>query len=453
MLITQLFLTATLVALPFDDLTQWTTRAHGHSVSVENGELELRSMDAPVATMVTRALDPAWLESAGGSFSGELRTDAVAVSATLVVEVNGEAGRLFVDDMRGRVINGTTDWQRYTIAVPPLPGATEVKVGVLLVGAGDARFRNLEWQPHAVTEPSVEAVAYLDAALHILRTRYRDRDRVDWEALRTNALPAAGVDAHSAMRVVVAQLRDRHAAFYEPGYRARQRDDAVQPITGSLLGGRFAYVAVPGFSGEADGERAAHFAIDGHRVIHELALADPCGWVVDLRDSGGGNMWPRLAALGPLLGEGTLGMHVADDERAVWEYRDGAAWAITDAAARRRIEVKSPIAPLTPLPPVAVLLSERTASAGEALAIAFIGRPDTRSFGVTTAGYASANVAVPLADGAVLAFPGGYTADRTGAVHEPNVTPDVVIDGAPTQLVPQPALDWLEAACYGNGHD
>ena len=32
------------------------------------------------------------------------------------------------------------------------------------------------------------------------------------------------------------------------------------------------------------------------------------GWIVDLRGNSGGNMWPMLAGVGPVLGEGVAGV-------------------------------------------------------------------------------------------------------------------------------------------------
>src|SRR5437899_12878929 len=48
----------------------------------------------------------------------------------------------------------------------------------------------------------------------------------------------------------------------------------------------------------------------------------------------------------------------------------------------------------------AVLTDESTASVGEAVAVAFIGRSNTRSFGQPTAGVPTGNVVYHLADGA-----------------------------------------------------
>ena len=50
------------------------------------------------------------------------------------------------------------------------------------------------------------------------------------------------------------------------------------------------------------------------------------GWIVDLRHNRGGNMWPMVAGLGPLLGEGRAGAFVDPDGGATWwGYQDNAS--------------------------------------------------------------------------------------------------------------------------------
>ena len=49
------------------------------------------------------------------------------------------------------------------------------------------------------------------------------------------------------------------------------------------------------------------------------------GWIVDLRTDGGGNMWPMMAGLGPILGEGIMGWIVYNNREYEREYRAGGA--------------------------------------------------------------------------------------------------------------------------------
>jgi predicted enzyme related to lactoylglutathione lyase len=77
---------------------------------------------------------------------------------------------------------------------------------------------------------------------------------------------------------------------------------------------------------------------------------------------------------------------------------------------------------------VAVLTDSLTASSGEAVAVAFRGRPNARSFGWPTTGVSSANRTVFLPDGARLYVTASVYADRTGRTYGGSLVPDVMIE-------------------------
>jgi carboxyl-terminal processing protease len=66
---------------------------------------------------------------------------------------------------------------------------------------------------------------------------------------------------------------------------------------------------------------------------------------------------------------------------------------------------------------VAVLTDGRTASSGEAVAVAFRGRPGVLSYGAATYGFSTGNETVRLPDGALLRITSSRFADRTGLVY------------------------------------
>jgi carboxyl-terminal processing protease len=129
--------------------------------------------------------------------------------------------------------------------------------------------------------------------------------------------------------------------------------------------------------------------------------AQACGWIVDLRGASG-NVWTLLMALAPLLGPGpTVG----------YRYRDGRTGELVigddgSLAGLGRPAVAAPEYATIEFgardDPVAVIQSDRTASAHEAAVMAFRGRPATRSFGTPTDGLPTARESYDLADGSVL---------------------------------------------------
>lgn len=92
--------------------------------------------------------------------------------------------------------------------------------------------------------------------------------------------------------------------------------------------------------------------------------------------------------------------------------------------------------------PVAVVLGTETASSGEAVAIAFNGRPQCRSFEQPTRGLSTSNEIFDLADGASIGITVARFVDRKGQVFGASVTPDeyVPTPGEPTYAA---ATHWV----------
>jgi C-terminal processing protease CtpA/Prc len=102
-----------------------------------------------------------------------------------------------------------------------------------------------------------------------------------------------------------------------------------------------------------------------------------------------------------------------------------------------------------------VLTGRQTRSAGEAVTVAFRGRPNTRSFGEPTAGVPTGNAAYRLSDGARLILTGAKDADRTGRTYDEPIPPEeeVIKDPRPVARRQDAVLDaaqgWLlkQAPC------
>ena len=307
---------------------------------------------------------------------------------------------------------------------------------------------------------SAEARAYLDHALDLMQQHSINRAQIDWTRLRraahdraATALTAA--DTYLAIEGALGSLGDSHSFFMPPdAVAALQSGDlnlANPDPSGKLLDDGLAYLLLPGFVGSA--ELAQEYAAAVQRLIGELDAARPCGWVVDLRQNRGGAMWPMLAGIGPLLGEGQVGAFVTPDgEQTTWFYTGGRA-GYGDSV-QIALETALVCPPFDPLPPVAVMTGRMTVSSGEAIAIAFRGRPDTRSFGLETGGLTTANDEFPLSDGAWILLTVSRFADRTGKAYSGPIVPDEVVN--PPETWPDPVLEaattWLlsQPACAGS---
>lgn len=282
--------------------------------------------------------------------------------------------------------------------------------------------------------------AWLMQTLGLIRDEAYYAGRIDWpEEMRTAEAFAATRPGYAAMgahvSAVLAKLDDQHSFLLHPsrvGDVLAPASSGPDPI-GRRLPDGVGYVWLPGFSGGArrDGGRYVPdetAAVTRYAAIVRDVLADPtrCGWVLDLRDNTGGNVYPMLTAVAPLLGAGTL---------VGFQHRDRHVEGVTVDRGGQAVEATgdvrlgaAPPQPWTLDAPVAVLINSRVASAAEIVVIAFTGRDDTRTFGSDTAGVPTENHAIELSDGSVLVVTAALGVDRNAHIFDGPIPPDEPIE-------------------------
>ncbi len=296
--------------------------------------------------------------------------------------------------------------------------------------------------PEPTTSPAVES--YLKNIISIMQANSINRKNIDWSVFTTNVLEKAkGIqtidDANFNAAIVLAltQLQDSHSFFinnkgnYLLGLGRNGDCTNTTPIIPSL-DKEIGYIKISAFSGS--GIEANNFAETIQNTIRKADNPTIKGWIVDLRGNTGGNMWPMLVGVGPILGEGTVGYFIDPNaSEFVWGYYNGVSSGV---------KVNSAYTLLNPNPKVAVLTDQATASSGEAITIAFRGRSNTKSFGLPTCGISTANQGFPIGDGATLLLTVSTMADRTKKMYGKSVVPDVVENNQQVYL--QQAIDWLK---------
>ncbi len=316
---------------------------------------------------------------------------------------------------------------------------------ISLVAACDREDRPLPAPPPTSNGMSAVARSYVDSIVNLMQRLSINRKRIDWSDFRVKTLAAAPRaptirDTHPAIVTALGLLADGHSQ-----YRGSDgtflfvplRTCAGVPATDPNVPLRIGYVRVPAFGGA--GQDATNFAADLQATIRLRDRDDLHGWIVDLRGNGGGNMWPMIAGVGPVLGEGLNGAFIDPDSVTQgWSYAGGASRIGGQAV----VSLATPYDLTQPAPRVAVLIDGRVASSGEATAIAFKGRSNTRFFGTPTCGLSTANAAFPLPDGALLVLTTSVMADRHRTLYGAEVPPDELFT-APEAAVAR-AIAWIE---------
>jgi C-terminal processing protease CtpA/Prc len=215
------------------------------------------------------------------------------------------------------------------------------------------------------------------------------------------------------------------------------------PYSGKVVNGDIGYVHLTGFA-SGDSLAVRSYADSLQSLIKRIDGPEIKGWIVDLRENTGGNCWPMLAGIGPILGDGVCGFFVSRDDKSSYHYNDGKSGGgeytlVAISGEPYKVQTSR----------VAVLTGAQTASSGEVLVAAFHGRPNTRSFGMSTAGLSTGNARFSLSDGSMLLLTTSVYADRHGYKFGKEIPPDEWVEfsyesiGSENDPAIEKAAEWI----------
>lgn len=306
-----------------------------------------------------------------------------------------------------------------------------------------------------------KAQRLLSEAINFMKKNYYRNNEVDWpgfEARAKQQLMTAGncEDAYASIEWCFRQLNDRHSFVMSPAKAAKYSGDEDGPapepplselvgeIRGEWLQDSIAYITVPYINSE-DSLVCERIADSLQSVIARLdARGGISRWIIDLRKNSGGNCWPMLTGIGPLLGDGVCGYFVSGDSRVPIGYQDGSAFQgrhvrcrVSNKGYQTQRAQKS----------IVVLTGHRTVSAGEIVALAFKGKAQTLLIGQPTAGLTTGNATYPLSDRSMLVLSICQEADGSGHICDGSIVPDKIIAAAGPSTAEDPAkeaaVSWL----------
>ena len=190
------------------------------------------------------------------------------------------------------------------------------------------------------TEPSTGAMsgtaqAYLEQLLTLMRLNSVNRYKIDWTSFRQSVYEWTGA-AQTVHDVVVSggiptalRLLDDHHSYFVKA----DGTTVWNPVFLDCYDTSASAVAVPGDIGYVkvggtfdSGDAAVQFAVSVQAQIRAADNDRVVGWLVDLRGNRGGNLWPMLAGIGPVLGDGLAGAFIDPDGNVThWGYAAGAS--------------------------------------------------------------------------------------------------------------------------------
>ncbi|MGK2695302.1 S41 family peptidase [Serratia surfactantfaciens] len=389
-----------------------------------------------------RSFDALSLRGKKVTFRVKLSVHHAQKGAAIWLRTDGVDGRLQFISTYDDLIKGNDNSQWREISLHVANHATKVVYGIVLSGSGNVLATDIRL---IVNEDKLRfgytPLQVFSQAAEIIKKDAVGKGNVDWDTVERNVKEKLdGEDdpalAYSFIHKLLKQLKDNHSSFIEPHLADVFYNSAhvtSQPIV-KLIEGDVGYVKLPGFIGN-NKEKSETFVKSISAQIKQVNHSVRKGWVLDLRESSGGNMWPILLSVKSLLGDKDIGgfKEVSTGEITEWhslkEYKENGS-SFTDLSSSK----------------VAILLSSKTNSAGEAVAVAFHGRPGTRFFGGLTAGRASMNSQYKLVDGSLLNLTTSFDIDRKGNVFGGKISPDVFLESneGMQDTVLSAAVNWLK---------
>ncbi|MCX2485813.1 S41 family peptidase [Pedobacter sp. MR2016-24] len=306
---------------------------------------------------------------------------------------------------------------------------------------------------------------FIDKSLALIQANSINRDKIDWQMLKKDVYDKAdGADDYAAVAAIFPyifeHIDDHHGVlkYKDKSYYWKSNEPYLNKVVINaikrydtlvvkLLDKHTGYILLPGnndFSGKNINKEAQAI----RRAIAAVNTRQIRGWVLDLRLNTGGSMFQMLAGLSELIGEGKIGSFVNQhgEEDGEWILKGGNIYLDQQQVST----LPSTGLQKNELIPLAVLISGRTASSGEVVAISTIGRKRSILIGENTAGYTTANEGFKINSLAGLNLAVDYDADRNGKIYKKYISPDVLINGEDNfedinlDMKVNQALKWLK---------
>lgn len=297
---------------------------------------------------------------------------------------------------------------------------------------------------------SREGRKYLHNVIHILEANYFFAEKVNFKELGVDAYKLvedtpATTAAYKAVRYLLDHLYEKHSGFLIPDASQQLQEDTGMLIypTARLIDHTWGYLKLPAYFGPEN-----QLTSWSERMIHEIRSMDSVGvqgWVIDLRENTGGNMFPMIAALSPLLPEGAvLSNRERNGDISTIEINNGCCIEKRKKITNTFFKPSQTYILKNPGLPIAVLIGGKTGSSGEITSIALRSCANVRFFGDPTAGVPTGNRVFMLPDKAMLYIVCSIFSDNNGKMYYGKISPDQTLpEGAAGELVPAEVAEWI----------
>ena len=284
----------------------------------------------------------------------------------------------------------------------------------------------------------------VDEFVGIIKTNWYKRDTVNWNTFKKNIIIKLKASKyHNKYDKVFSEtlkILEPHSKYFKSKpskIKSIKRISVVRYPTLFLLDSNILWIKIPSILWKSEKLNHRMYAKIGQNLICKTKKSSST-WVIDLIGNGGGEIWPMILAIAPLLDKGNIGSFsslkgkdcpVSKCPKHEWPcncWMNKNKWVGSGAHQMDHLSIQKPCKHLKSQK-IFILTDSSTLSAAEAVVVAFKGQKNVYHIGQPTGGLSSANSRHSLSNGANVVIPGSVFADCNGKLYGGKIKPDITI--------------------------
>jgi C-terminal processing protease CtpA/Prc len=265
-----------------------------------------------------------------------------------------------------------------------------------------------------------------------------EKEKINWKEFKKKVLEKALISKDSAI-ILALDLNGNPHTFYKTKsknfYQSSREIKADSSwFTCPVIDFKkefpqIGYLEIPAFRTDAYNPRASHNSASDYikRIIDSIKSFDQNelkGWIIDLRNNSGGNMWPMLISLTPFYPNGTIGYFIGDKRETTWSKSNGQIWFNESSQTIKYFKDPVYYKLKNNSVKVVVLIGPRTSSSGEAVAISTKSIKTAKLLGSHSSGFSTANASIKITDDEYLILTSSVDADCNKVEYWNGIDPD-----------------------------
>ncbi|MCC7027360.1 MAG: S41 family peptidase [Saprospiraceae bacterium] len=286
-----------------------------------------------------------------------------------------------------------------------------------------------------------EVSKYLTETFDLLEENSVYKNEIDWKEFKSDVLKKVSnakkiEDTYPTISYAIKKLNDNHSYFRPITESEANLENKPLPILADeITPDDIGYIRIPFCIGNESVYN--DYIMEIRAKIEKESQNKLKGWILDLRGNFGGNMWPMLLSIEPLIGNGTFGYFIdANENSEAWKIIEGKAYIEDQFVMETKILSKQNLSYQF----LAVLTDHQTASSGEAVAVALRLRENSKSFGQSTFGVSTGCVSHELSDGSIINLAESIFADKKKTKFGSKIIPDFQVEENQTLKA---GIEWI----------